>query len=192
MSDGFSGAITALEGAEFEGAVHVSDAGLRGMISLRGDLSDEKLAKAVKSAVGLSLPGKREIKEGVKGAVAWMSPDELLLLVDHDKADAIVERLDKALKNIHYLAVNVSDARAMILVKGQGCREVIAKGAPADVSADGLPIGEIRRTRLGQLAVAFWLSDDKTMNVICFRSVGVHVYKWLCNAGAKGTLPEFL
>ncbi|MFT4716734.1 MAG: sarcosine oxidase subunit gamma [Paracoccaceae bacterium] len=187
-----SEAITALLGASFEGEVRVTDAGLRGMITLRGDLSDVKLAAAVKSAVGLAMPLARGIKEGSKGAVAWMSPDELLLLVDHDMADAVVAKLDKTLKENHFLALNVSDARSMIDVHGAGCREVIAKGAPADLSVDALPIGEIRRTRLGQLAVAFWLSDAETMHVVCFRSVGAHVYAWLCNASQKGTLPGFL
>jgi sarcosine oxidase, subunit gamma len=187
-----SEAITALEGASFDGAVSVSDAGLRGMITLRGDLSDEKLAAAVKATVGLAMPAPRGIKEGKKGAVAWMSPDELLLVVDHSQADALVAKLDKALKDSHFLAINVSDTRSMITLSGDGCREVIAKGAPADLSSEALPIGEIRRTRLGQLAVAFWLSDDQTLNVICFRSVGAHVYKWLCNAAAKGSMPGFL
>jgi sarcosine oxidase, subunit gamma len=187
-----SEAVTALKGASFDGAVTVSDAGLRGMITLRGDLGDEKLASAVKAAVGLAMPKPRGIKEGAKGAVAWMSPDELLLMVDYDAADQVVARLDKALKGRHFLAVNVSDARAVIRLEGQGVREVIAKGAPADLSPEGLPISEIRRTRLGQVAVAFWLSDAETLHLVCFRSVGAHVFNWLSNAAQKGTLPGFL
>lgn len=187
-----SEAISILNGASFEGAVTVTEAGLRGMITLRGDLGDEKLASAVKAAVGLAMPNSRSINQGKKGAVAWMSPDELLLLVDHSKADDVVANLDKALDGSHFLAVNVSDARAMFTLKGQGVREVIAKGAPADMSLAGLPIGEIRRTRLGQIAVAFWLTDEENLNLVCFRSLGTHVYTWLCTASAKDSLPGFL
>jgi sarcosine oxidase, subunit gamma len=187
-----SEAVTALNGASFDGAVTVSDAGLRGMITLRGDLGDEKLAAAVKTAVGLAMPKPRGIKEGAKGAVAWMSPDELLLMVDYDKADAVVAKLDKALKDSHFLAVNVSDARAVLRLEGQGVREVVAKGAPADLSPEGLPIGEIRRTRLGQVAVAFWLSDVETLHLVCFRSFGAHVFSWLSTAAQTGTLPGVL
>lgn len=187
-----SDAITALNGATFAGAVKIEDAGLAGMITLRGDLADEGLAKAVKSAVGLAMPAARGIKEGTKGAVAWMSQDELLLMVDYDKADKIVASLDKSLTGSHALAVNVSDARSVIRMTGKGVREVIAKGAPADLSPEGLPIGEFRRTRLGQLAAAFWLSDAETMTVVCFRSVGAHVFNWLSVAAADETLPGFL
>ncbi|NOX72843.1 MAG: sarcosine oxidase subunit gamma [Alphaproteobacteria bacterium] len=187
-----SEAVTALRGANFDGAVTVSDAGLRGMITLRGDLGDEKLAAVVKAAVRLGMPKPRGVKEGAKGAVAWMSPDELLLMVDYDKADAVVSGIDKALKGDHFLAVNVSDARVVLRLEGQGVREVIAKGAPADLSPEGLPIGEIRRTRLGQVAVAFWLSDAEILHLICFRSVGAHVFNWLSNAAQAGSLPGFL
>ncbi len=187
-----SEAISVMNGAEFIGAATVKDAGLKGMINLRGDLKSEKLAAAVKSVVGLAMPKARGVKEGSKGAVAWMSPDELLLIVDYDKADSLVAKLDKTMKGEHMLAVNVSDARAVFTLEGKGVREVIAKGAPADLSVEGFQPGEIRRTRIGQLAAAFWLSDEAQMHVICFRSVGEHLFNWLCNAAEQDSLPEFL
>ena len=49
-----SNVISAAHGASFNGAVRVQDAGVTGMITLRGDLSSTKMAKAVKAAVGLA------------------------------------------------------------------------------------------------------------------------------------------
>jgi len=187
-----SKAVSVLNGADFSGAVTVRDAGLVGMITVRGDLSGEQMAKAVKSAVGLALPKARQIKHGKKGSAAWMSPDELLLLVDYDLVDDVVGRLDATLAGSHHMAVNVSDARAMFTLVGAGLRDVIAKGAPADLSVEGLPVGEIRRTRLGQIAAAFWLSDAETLSIVCFRSYGAHMFAWLCNAAEKNTLPGVL
>jgi len=184
--------VSVLSGASFLGAVKVSEAGLNGMITLRGDLADVKLAAAVKSAVGLAMPQSRQIRSGAKGSVAWMSADELLLMVPYATVDAIMGKLERALATQHTLVVNVSDARAMFTLSGAGCREVIAKGAPADLSARGLPIGEIRRSRVGQLAAAFWLSDSETLHLVCFRSVGAHMFLWLSNAATADTLPEFL
>ena len=69
-------------------------------------------------------------------------------------------KLEKALKGEHSLAVNVSDARSIFTLMGKGVREVIAKGSPADMSVEGLPLGEMRRSRLGQIAVAFWLTKE--------------------------------
>ena len=65
-----------LGGASFEGAVKVTEAGVYGMITLRGDLASDALAGAVKSAVGQAVPGPLAVNSGAKGSVAWMSPDE--------------------------------------------------------------------------------------------------------------------
>ncbi len=186
-----SDAVSVVNGASFDGAVQVKDAGLVGMVTLRGDFTSDSLAKAVKSAVGLALPAARQVKQGAKGGVAWMSPDELLLFCEYDNADALVAKLEKALAGEHFLAVNVSDARASFTLTGAGVREVIAKGSPADLSPEAFRQGEIRRSRLGQVAVAFWLSGPDTMELVCFRSVGSFVYDWLCVAAEKGTLPEY-
>lgn len=187
-----SEAVSVMNGARFDGAVVVADAGLRGMITLRGDLGDEKLAAAVKSAVGLAMPARRAIRTGKRGAVAWMSPDELLLFVDYDKSEEIATRIGATCAGTHHLAVNVSDARAVFTLAGAGVREVLAKGAPADLSPEGLPAGEIRRTRLGQIAAAFWLTSETEATVVCFRSVGAHLFHWLANAAKPGTLPGVL
>lgn len=187
-----SNVISAAHGASFDGAVRVEDAGVKGMITLRGDLSSAKMAKAVKAAVGLGMPDARGVKVGSKGGVAWMSPDELILFCDYGYVDATVAKLEKSLKGEHFLAVNVSDARTLFRLTGEGVREVIAKGTPADMSVEGLPLGEMRRSRLGQIAVAFWLTQEGTLELVCFRSVGQFVFEWLCNAAEKDTLPGYL
>ena len=186
-----SKAVSALDGAVFKGSVTIKDTGLQGMITLRGDLSSDVLSKAVKTATGVAMPQKGTINSGAKGAAAWMSPDELLLLVDHAKADVTIAKLDKALAGSHMLAVNVSDARAMFSLEGTGIRDVLAKGSPANLSINALKVGEVRRTRLGQLPVAFWLNTDKSASVICFRSVGEHVFNGLKTAAQKGTAPKY-
>ncbi|MEY8838007.1 sarcosine oxidase subunit gamma family protein, partial [Cribrihabitans sp. XS_ASV171] len=99
-----SDAKSALNKASFDGIARVEECGLQGMITLRGDLGSQAMAKAVKDAVGQDMPGQREAKvEGGTGAI-WMSPDELLLLVPHAKADDICATLSEALKGEHALA----------------------------------------------------------------------------------------
>lgn len=187
-----SEAVSVMQGASANGAVTLTDMGLTGMITLRGDLSSAKIAKAVKTVTGLGMPDQRGVKTGTKGGVAWMSPDELMLFVDYADADATVAKLEKALEGEHHLAVNVSDARAHFRLTGKGVREVIAKGTPANMAADALPVGEMRRTRLGQVAVAVWLSDEETLDLVCFRSVGEFVWDWLNTVNVEGSLPDVL
>ncbi|AXX97521.1 sarcosine oxidase subunit gamma [Profundibacter amoris] len=179
-----SNAVSALQGVSSAGYVGVREMGLQGMITLRGDLSLAKIAKAVKSAVGVDMPAQRGInlKDG-KGA-AWMSPDELLLMMAYQDAEATVAKLQKALGNTHSLVVNVSDARAVFTLTGERVREVVAKLAPVDMAT--FTTGEIRRTRLAQVPAAFWMSGGDEITLVVFRSVAQYAFDLLTTAAAKG------
>ncbi|MEO0342243.1 MAG: sarcosine oxidase subunit gamma family protein [Pseudomonadota bacterium] len=182
-----SDAISVLNGAQDVGLNIVTDAGLKGMIALKGDLSSDQIAKAVKLVSGLSIPLPATCKMGAKGAVAWMAPDELLLLCDYESADLNVEKLNKALSGKHFLAVNVSDARAFFKIEGNAIKDVLAKGTPTSLA--GFGPGQFRRSRIGQIAAAFWMASEEEAYVVCFRSVAEHMFNWLKAANnAEGAL----
>jgi hypothetical protein len=96
--------------------VALREMGLQGMVSLRADLAE---AGRGEEGHRREMPGRRAVSAGKAATVAWMSPDELLILCDHGAADTIVAELAKALKGQHHLAVNVSDARAMFALTGE-------------------------------------------------------------------------
>lgn len=180
-----SDAVSALAGASHQGYVEIEEMGLRGMITLRGDLSSGTIAKAATAASGTEVPGQRGIGwDGEKG-LAWMSPDELLLILPHAEVAETLQRIGTALKGQHHLAVDVSDARAMFRLSGAGVREVIAKLCPVDMAA--FAPGEIRRTRMAQVPAAIWMADDRTAHVICFRSVAQYVFDLLKGAAEPGS-----
>ncbi len=174
-----SNPVTATNGAQFAGIATVADAGLHGMITLRGDLSSSVLQAAVKAATGAAVPAQRKIEISDNGAAAWMSPDELLLLVPYEEAVAKTAELAEALKGEHALAANVSDARSFFSIAGEGARETLAKIAPVDLSAEAFKSGDFRRSRTAQVAAAFWLQKDGSFRVVCFRSVGAYMFNLL-------------
>ena len=180
--------ITALNARETHGSVHVGDAGLRGMISLRGDLSR---MKSLCKDFGVAVPGVRETAFKGETGVLWMSPDELLILLPYADVPDALGRIAKALKGQHHLAVNVSDARALLTVQGPFAREVIAKLAPVDLHPGAFAPGQVLRTRLGQIAAAFWMTDSQTFNVICFRSVADYAFDLLAASAAAGPVGHF-
>ncbi len=171
--------ISALNHVSYDGIAKVAEVGLQGMITLRGDLSDKVLAKAVKDATGQKVPGPREALVKGDTGVAWMSPDELLVLVPYAEVEAKLGAMNNALSGIHALAVNVSDARAVFTVSGASAREVLGKLAPVDLSAEAFQPGQIRRSRLAQVAGAFWMDDAESFRVVCFRSAADYVFKLL-------------
>lgn len=182
-----SNAVSALDGREVTGTVVVRELGLQGMISLRGDLSSRKLQKVCTDVTGAKFPAQGK----VQGGLAWMSPDEVLIMVAHDAVDPTLEKIAKAMKGRHHLAVNVSDARAVFEVKGPFAREVIAKLAPIDVHPNTFGIGDMRRSRLGQVAAAFWMTDADCFHVICFRSVAEYTFNLLAASAKAGPVGHF-
>ncbi|PRY25234.1 sarcosine oxidase subunit gamma [Aliiruegeria haliotis] len=182
-----SDAMTALNGASMQGPVAaVREAALQGMVLLRGDLADETLAAVVKDLTGCDLPGQREMVQAGNTAVAWMSPDELLLLVPYEEAGTTVASLSQALEGVYHLAVDVSDARALFRISGEGAREVLARLCPVDLSPAAFGPGEMRRSRLAQVPAAFWIDETGTISLVCFRSVAGYAFGALSAAAESG------
>ncbi|MEM9845873.1 MAG: sarcosine oxidase subunit gamma family protein [Pseudomonadota bacterium] len=182
-----SNAISALPGAAFEGYVQVTEAGLNGMITLRGDLSDAGFKKAVKAVIGVDVPETRGLSfKGAKG-VAWMSPDELMVCVAYKDVSKTVSALEEALAGQHHLAIDVSDARAMFTLTGPAVREVVAKLCPVDMDPGQFGPGKIRRTRMAQIPAAIWMSKEGEIRVICFRSVAQYAFDLLKDAASSGS-----
>jgi sarcosine oxidase subunit gamma len=176
---------SALGGQSFDGFARVGEAGLQGMITLRGDLASQPLAKAVKQVTGCPIPGQRSIVTRGENAAAWMSPDELLLLVPYVDVAAIATRLAAALADEHALVANVSDARALFRISGAKADQVLMKLCPVDFAT--LPEGEIRRSRAAQVAAAFWRSAPDELSLICFRSVAAYVMGLLAVSARSGS-----
>jgi sarcosine oxidase, subunit gamma len=168
------------------GIAEVVELAPMGMIALRGDLADPAMAKAVKAAVGLALPGVRALVTGGDRSAGWMSPDELLLLMPYAEVQKTITALDKALKGKHYLAVDVSDSRAVFRLRGASARDVLAKLTPTDLSPEAFTPGMLRRSRAAQVAAAFWISGADEFTLVCFRSVADYVFGLLQMSVAPG------
>lgn len=179
-------AVSPLGGRVAEGAVTVRDGGLRGMITLRGDLSDPDLRALCEEVTGAAFPDRNRAQVAGQAGLAWMSPDEVLVMVPHAGVGAALARIGAGLAGRHHLAVDVSDARAVIVLDGAGAREVLAKVAPVDLHPAAFRPGDFRRTRLGQVAGAFWCEAPDRFVVVCFRSVADYAFALLAQSAKDG------
>ena len=181
-----SDAVAPLNGAKYEGFVTVTAMGLQGMITLRGDLASTKVKNAATGLTGVDMPGQRQISMTGENGIAWMSPDELLLFVPYAEVETKLATLHESLKGQHFLAVNVSDARAMFHLEGAGVREVMAKLSPVDMSSDAFGAGDFRRSRMAQVPAAFWMPSETSVQIVCFRSVSEYAFNLLKTASEAG------
>lgn len=180
--------VTALRCARATGGIAtVTELPPQGMITLRGDLSLAKTRTLVTKTTGAAFPDQRRVETADAHSVAWMSPDELLVMCPYAAARDTVARMATAQAGAHALVANVSDARAVFEVCGASAREVMAKLAPVDLAPDHFTPGMFRRTRLAQVPAAFWMTDDQTFRVVCFRSVAQYVFDLLKVAAQEGS-----
>jgi sarcosine oxidase subunit gamma len=63
----------------------------------------------------------------------------------------------------------------------------MAKLAPVDFAPGAFGPGDFRRSRLAQVAGAFWMEEDGSFCIICFRSVADYVFKLLKVAAQPGS-----
>lgn len=180
--------VTALNNAKSSnGIAEIAEIGPLGMITLRGDLSDGAFVKAAAAAGGVKVPEVRHCNSEGERGIAWMSPDELLLMCPYAEANSRVAELQSKFSGMHALAVNVSDARSVFTVKGPNAREVMAKLSPVDLHVDAFTPGMFRRTRIAQVPAAFWMPEEQCFHIVCFRSVGVYVFDVLKMAAQRGS-----
>jgi sarcosine oxidase subunit gamma len=177
-----SNPVSALDGQAFDGFAKICEIGPLGMITLRCDLAQKPLAAVLKK-LGLTVPAARCIVQSGDKRVGWMSPDELLLILPYTEVEATLTTLRNALSKIHFLAENVSDARAIFRIEGDKANQVLAKLCPVDLAK--LEPGELKRTRAAQVAAAFWV-EDGGFTLVCFRSVAGYVMGLLSVSATKG------
>ncbi|MEP4309723.1 MAG: sarcosine oxidase subunit gamma family protein [Lentilitoribacter sp.] len=180
--------VSALGGMSYDSAIaHIQEMPLRGMITLRGDLGSKAIKNAVIKTTSLEIPDQGRVNFAEQHSICWMSSDELLLLCPYDDVSTTLGKIQALLTSEHALAVNVSDARALFTVSGPKARTVMSKLAPVDFAPDHFKPGMFRRSRLAQVAAAFWMSGEECFNVICFRSNAQYVFTLLNNASQAGS-----
>jgi sarcosine oxidase subunit gamma len=176
--------VTPLGGALFAGFAEIGEIGPLGMIALRAKPEIAGLAAAVEAATGCGLPAQRRIVRQGHRAACWMGPDEYLLILPRAEVATALAAISAALAGQHHLAADVSDMRAVFAIEGERAAEVLMKISPADLSA--LAPDELRRSRAGQVASAFW-AEGQGYRLICFRSVADYMFKLLSHSAQKGS-----
>lgn len=176
-----------LGGASFEGLCHIAEHGPQGAVLIRGDLSTADLKNAATGLTGVDMPGQRGAAGNGERGILWMSPDELLLLLPRAEAQRAVTDLQGQMGAAHALVTDVSDMRAHFLLTGPMVREVLAKLSPADLAPGAFAPGDLRRTRIGQVAAGLWMRDAQRVQLFCFRSVAEYMFALLRTAAAPGS-----
>ncbi|MEM7056488.1 MAG: sarcosine oxidase subunit gamma family protein [Pseudomonadota bacterium] len=180
--------VSALGSAAARGAyVGITEVGPLGQMTLRGDIGGADIAALISELTGSAVPSTLGVVANGDTRVVWMSPDELLVIMPRDSVASAIARAGEVLGETHHMALDVSDARALIRLSGAQVGEVLAKGVPCDVSERAFPPGTARRTHLAGLAVGIWRVSGDQWEIVCFRSFAHHLMAWLEQAAVPGS-----
>lgn len=176
-------------------SISMSEINNRGMIDLRGLPKDKKFMDATKSALGMDLPTTPRTSAS-KGdlVVLWMSVDQWLVTCPRKDVTALLAKLNDALEGIFSLAVDMSDARAIIRLEGDRVRETLMKGSAIDFTQPEYKAGTVRRMLFGEIAAMVHIVSDTpdVFDLMVFRSYAHHAWDWVGATALKGSEVEFL
>lgn len=175
------------ETAPADFAVAITEIVDRGMVDLRGDPDNAAFATAVESVLGMPLP-RQPRTSGTDGdlSVLWLSVDQWLVQSPRQRSGDVARDLNQALGGIPSLVVDMSDARTILRLEGEGVRELIMKGAPVDLTAPEFARGTVRRLRFGELAAMVHLVSEApdVIDLFVFRSYATFAWEWLLATGS--------
>jgi sarcosine oxidase, subunit gamma len=175
------------QAAPHDFAVSVTEIVDRGMMDLRGDPESGPFAAAVESVLGMSLPRQPRTSSAAGNlSVLWLSVDQWLVQCPRERSGDLARDLNQALGATSSLVVDMSDARTILRLEGEGVRELIMKGAPVDLTAPEFAKGTVRRLRFGELAAMVHMVGETpdVVDLFVFRSYATFAWEWLVATGS--------
>jgi sarcosine oxidase subunit gamma len=170
----------------------------RGMIDLRGLSSNRKFMTAARKVLGTGLPNKpRSSVSSGTIACLWLSVDQWLVTCPLKEKDALLAKLEQELQDTHCMISDMSDARAVLRLKGDQVRQVLMKGTSVDFTQAAFAAGAVRRVTFAEIPALVHIvpEEAETFDLFCFRSHAHHVWDWLeltarsgSNIGLPGSL----
>jgi sarcosine oxidase subunit gamma len=117
--------------------------------------------------------------------VVWLGPDEWLLIGEHP-GDQWAEALRAVVAPLGGAAVDVSDQRTGVRLRGSGARELLAFGCALDLRPASFPPGSCAQTLLGQAGVLL-IADrvDDGFVILVRTSFAGYVADWLLDAAQE-------
>ncbi len=156
-------------------------------INLRADPADAAAMAAVREEVGFDLPTDPNTVASGEGTCAlWLGPDEWLITAPGGKDDGLAGRLNGVLAGHHASAVDVSDARTVIVLRGARARDVLAKGCGLDLHPRQFRPGRCAQTGLARASVLIHqTSGAPAYDIYVDRSFTEYLWTWLEDAATE-------
>ncbi len=154
-------------------------------INLRGDANNPAFAKAIKSALNLSLPTEANTcaHAQAESTVFWLGPDEWLVHTPLDALQKTLTTLRNATEPLHAAITDVSDYYLVLELSGPQARSILASGTSFDIRTASFKPGQCAQTLFGHASILLWPVDDTPTFCIQVRwSYAQYLFTYLSNS----------
>ena len=173
---------TPVKGARIE----LAELPIAGHFNLRVDPANADAMKRASDCVGVSLPTQPLSSIEADGTrVHWVAPDEWYVLMPRDKATGFEVAFRDAMSGLHYSIVDVSGGQTVLLLSGQGAREVLMKGAAVDVHDSAFAVGKVVGTAIAKSSGMIVRTGDDSYELLIRRSFANYLWDWLSDASQE-------
>jgi sarcosine oxidase subunit gamma len=160
-----------------------------GKIALRGDPGARSFMAAVGRALDLLLPNEPNSTSG-KGDLSalWQGPDAWLVTCPAADVGARIDKLEKALGDVHAAVTDVSDGQTALRLAGPSARDLLVKGCPLDLHPRAFPPGSCAGSLLAKISVLIHLVEDRpdpVFDLYVARSFAHDLWAWIEDAGLE-------
>ncbi|WP_417517942.1 sarcosine oxidase subunit gamma [Minwuia sp.] len=153
-------------------------------------------ANAVKAVTGAALPVTCRLSQHEDITVAWLSPDEFLILGAEGSEQTLHARLTAELGDSHHLISNVTDYYTTLTYSGARAREALMKLSTLDLHPRGFTAGDVKGSVF--MHANAWLMqrlvddapDGPSFDLIVRWSFADYLWCALAHAGREWGLPE--
>lgn len=171
-------------------AVRLTERPFRAQLTLR--LPDPARTSAVSRVLGIDLPSDpctftRGTGPHGPVEVAWLGPDEYLVLAQPGLQRTLESALREAIGDAPGTVVDVSAQRTALALSGPHARDLLAHGCAIDLHPSASPTGTCVQTLLAQAGIILLVRDaDAGEFLLLVRaSFARYLAAWLVDAGVE-------
>ena len=171
----------AATGSKAGAGITMSEIAHRTIINIRGTAPDPAFSSAVQTATGVALPSAANTVSTAGGRqILWLGPNEWWVTGADGEAESLVEKLRENFIGQHAAACDVSESRAILVLKGPRAREVLMRGVSLDLHPREFRVGQCAQTGLSRANVLLHLIDDvPTFEIYVLKSFSDYLWRWL-------------
>ncbi|GAB3630027.1 Sarcosine oxidase subunit gamma [Pandoraea terrae] len=156
------------------------------LVNVRGDVSSPDFVETIRSTLGTAPPARpNTVVAGHGHALAWLGPDEWMLVSDAPRRPTLEGALRPALAGQYAAVVDVSSGYTVLDLSGESVRAVLQKGCPLDLHPRVFTVGQCAQSHFFKTGILLWPLASGAWRVVVRRSFADYAVRILLDAAGE-------